>query len=146
MQKTKPQPGIVQQYSLDAYLEKLTGRKLEADHPLRRACEKVWRAQDKDSELPSSLDVALILAELGVDEETLLVTLLSDSRLAGGDYLDQIAEEFGKDARQMVKNVRWIHDFHLDTEQASAPEQADRLRLGVYRGYRRKNAETNDAG
>jgi len=128
MQKTRPQPGIIQQYSQDDYLEKLTGRTLEAAHPLRRACDYVWQAQGGAPDMPSSLDVALILAELGVDDETLLVTLLSDSRLSNEAFLTRIADEFGDDIRQMVKNVRWIHSFHLDTEQMTAPEQAERLR------------------
>ena len=128
MRETKPQIGIAQQYTLDEYLDKLSSEPLAADHPLRRACEILWNAQQTPSDLPSALDVALILSGLGADQDTLICTLLSDSRLNNEIDVQRIKDQFGPAMWQMVKNVRWIHDFHLDAEQLSAPEQAERLR------------------
>ena len=128
MEKTKPQPGIVQQYSLEQYLEKLAGNLPQADSLLRKACEISWSVQDKTSTMPSGLDVALILSELGVDETTLVVALLGDSRLQEDELKERMGEIFGEDITHMVKNVRWLHDFQLDSHQSNAPEQAERLR------------------
>ncbi len=128
MQKTKPQLGITQQYTFEKYLEKLTGSAPDADSLIYRACRYAWDAQEIIDEKPNSLAVALILAELGVDETTLMVTLLSDCRLRTDDYLDRVSHEFGTKIAHLVKKVLWIHDFHLNTDQPSAPEQAERLR------------------
>lgn len=128
MEKTKPQAGIAQRFTFDEYLRKLTGGIPDASRPIYRACRYAWDVQDKPSDLPSSLDVTLILNELGVDETTLIVTLLSDSRLLSDEFFARIREEFGKDIHQMVKNLRWMHDFNLDVNDMTAPEQAERLR------------------
>jgi len=119
---------MAQRYSMDEYVHKLTGKDLAADSALMRACEYIWAVQDKPTTMPCSLEVALILAELGVDETTLLVTLLSDARLNTEEFMQKIASEFGDDIRKLVQNLRWIHEFELNTEQASGPEQAERLR------------------
>ena len=128
MQKTKPQPGITQQYSMDEYLQLLNGALPAEDSPLRTACEISWSVQDKDSGLPSGLDVALILRDLGVDQVTLVVALLGDSRLHDEDLPEPLAKLFSEDIVHMVKSVRWLHDFQFDSHQSSAPDQAERLR------------------
>ena len=128
MQKTKPQLKIIQQYTEDDYLLKLLGNKADSNSAIKRACDYVWAAQETEKPLPSSLDVALILSELGADEVTLIVTLLSDTRLLDQIPAINIAEEFGDNILHMVKNVRWLHDFHLNKDHSSAPEQTERLR------------------
>jgi GTP pyrophosphokinase len=128
MQKTKPQLSIIQQYSEDEYFLKLTGKQPSQNNLLRKACALAWTAQTKESDLPSSLDVALILSELGTDDVTLIVTLLSDSRLRNEDFISIIGTEFNDDIKLMVKNVLWLHDFHLAEDRMTAPEQAERLR------------------
>ncbi|MDQ1363419.1 MAG: pyrophosphokinae [Pseudomonadota bacterium] len=128
MEKTRPQAGIAQRFSFDEYLQKLTGGLPDAGRPVYRACRYAWDVQDKPSDLPASLDVALILNELGVDETTLIVTLLSDSRLQSDDFFKHIRDEFGNDIHHMVKNLRWMHDLNLDLGTLTAPEQAERLR------------------
>ncbi|MCW9005369.1 MAG: GTP diphosphokinase [Gammaproteobacteria bacterium] len=128
MQKTKPQPGITQIYSLDEFLQKLIGSNSDEKNPVRRACEYVWHVQDAPSEMPGSLHVALILKELGVDETTLVVTLLSDRRLRNDEFSKTIAAEFGDGIKHLVDSVLWLHEFHLDTSKQTAPEQAERLR------------------
>lgn len=128
MKKTKPQPQITHTYSFDEFLVKLIGKNSDPENPVRRACEYVWRVQDARSDMPSSLEVALILAELGVDETTLLVTLLSDRRLRNADFENTIKNEFGDDIKHLVDSVLWLHDLNLDTSKQSTPEQAERLR------------------
>lgn len=128
MKKTKPQLDIVQQYTYDEYLKLLTDGEPDSHQQVSRACYYSWGVQGHENELPSSLDVAFILKDLGVDDATLVVTLLSDSRLKAEDLFDRISEEFGEDIKHMVKNVRWLHEFQLNTDHMSAPEQAERLR------------------
>jgi len=128
MQKTKPQLKIVQQYTEADYLLKLLGTEPDAGSAIKRACDYAWSVQDNEKPLPSSLDVALILGELGVDEVTLTVTLLSDTRLFDDDSSIKLAAEFGDDIAHMVKSVHWMNTFHLNKDHRSAPEQTERLR------------------
>ncbi|HEX5638140.1 MAG TPA: HD domain-containing protein, partial [Gammaproteobacteria bacterium] len=128
MEKTRPQAGRAQRFSFEDYLRQLTGGIPDASRPIYRACRYAWDVQDKPSELPSSLDVALILNELGVDETTLIVTLLSDARLLNDDFFHLVEKEFGKEIHHLVKNLRWIHDFQIDVSTMTGPEQAERLR------------------
>ena len=128
MEKTRPQAGIAQRFSFEDYLRELTGGVPDTSRPVYRACRYAWDVQDKPSVFPSSLDVALILNELGVDETTIIVTLLSDSRLLSDDFFHLVEKEFGKEIHHLVKNLRWIHDFHIDVSTMTGPEQAERLR------------------
>jgi GTP pyrophosphokinase len=128
MQKTKPQLKIVQQYTEENYLLKLLGKEPDADSAIKRACDYAWSVQKNEVPLPSSLDVALILSELGVDEVTLVVTLLSDTRLFDKEVSINITEEFGDNIMHMVKSVHWMNSFHLNKDHMTAPEQAERLR------------------
>ena len=128
MQKNKSQADIAQIYSQQEFIEKLLGKNVQPDHPVRRACEYVWKVEDHQSDMPSSLNVALILGNLGVDETTLLVTLLSDRRLRTPEFEKIITKEFGKEIKHLVDSVLWLHDLQLDTAQQSAPQQAERLR------------------
>ena len=128
MKKTRPQVAITEQYSLSDFLDKISADSAAPDSALVRAAELAWSVQDQPSHLPNSIDVTLILSELGVDEQTLLVTLLSDSRLRNDDCLKQIEKDYGADVRKMVDNVLWLHQFHLDGQLLSFPEQAERMR------------------
>ena len=127
MKKTRPQTAITEQYSLTEFLQKIAP-KASADSALARAAKWVWSVQDQPTRLPNSIDVTLILSELGVDEQTLLVTLLSDSRLRHDNFMQQIEVEYGADIRKMVDTVLWLHQFHLNDQLLSYPEQAERMR------------------
>ena len=128
MKKTRPQVAVTEQYSFDDFLARIS-HQLEAVSPrLTRAAQLAWSVQDQATERPGSVDVALILSELGVDETTMLVTLLSDSRLRDEDCLQKIEQDYGSDIRKMVDNVLWLHEFHLDKQLLSYPEQAERMR------------------
>ena len=126
MKKNRPEP-ITSRFSQDEYLAALC-RTRKVDPLIKRAVDLAWQVQDQPTNLPNSLDVALILSELGADITTLVVTLLSDSRLNDTGYLENIKQTFDKDIAQMAKNLRWVHDFHLDMDNLAAPEQAERLR------------------
>jgi GTP pyrophosphokinase len=128
MQKTRPQLKITQQYTEDDYLLKLLGKKPAPDSPVKLACDYAWSAQEEESSLPSGLDVALLLSDLGADEVSLVVALLSDTRLVKKDTAVDIAKEFSGNILHMVKSVRWMNQFHLSKDHLSIPEQAERLR------------------
>lgn len=128
MQKTKPQLGITQRYSLDEFIKMISGKEPDPESRLYRACDLAWSAQDIQMEKPSGLEVALILYELGVDETTYIVTFLSDPRLRGNPAMNSLEQVFGKNIKHMVDNVLWLNDFQLNPEQHSGPEQAERLR------------------
>ena len=128
MEKTKPQAGVTQRYTFDEFLRVLTGGTPDASRPIYRACRYAWDVQAIPSDLPGSLDVALILNELGVDETTYIVTLLSDSRLINEEFLKRIPDEFGKEIYHLIQNLRWIHDLTQNVSAMSGPEQAERLR------------------
>jgi len=127
MQKTKNRSAITKQYSFDEYMQKLTAY-CGADNSLKRACQLIWNLPEDDKELPSGLEVALILAELGVDKTTLLVTLLGDFRLNQSDFIENLSADFGDEVYHLVKKVRWLHDFHFEDITENSPEQTERLR------------------
>jgi len=127
MQTTKVRPDITHQYTFDEYLEKLTAY-CGSDEYLIRACKLIWDLPPSEENLPSGLEVALILADLSVDKTTLLVTLLGDFRLNNDEFIESITAEYGEETYQLVKKVRWLHDFHIENVEDNSPEQIERLR------------------
>ena len=127
MQKTKNRSDITKQYSFEEYMQKLT-MYCGPDDNLNRACQLIWNLPVEDKELPSGLEVALILAELSVDKTTLLVTLLGDFRLNQSDFIENLSADFGDEVYHLVKKVRWLHDFHFEDIKENSPEQTERLR------------------
>ena len=93
---------------------------------LRKACETVWQLPiDKD--LPSSLDVAALLSELGSDETTLIVGLLSTRQLLNSPEAADLKSVFGEKITSMVENVCQLHAFQAH-DIDDTPDQAERLR------------------
>jgi len=127
MQTTKSRPDITEQYTFDEYLNKLTTY-CGLDENLKRACQLIWDLPKADKDLPSGLEVALILAELSVDKTTLLVTLLGDFRLNQNEFIESIASDYDEETYHLVKKVRWLHDFHFEDITENTPEQTERLR------------------
>ena len=125
MQSTRQHSQITQRYSIDEYL-KLIASSVEDDSLLRRACETVWQLPiDKD--LPSSLDVAALLSELGSDETTLIVGLLSTRQLLNTPEAADLKSVFGEKITSMVENVCQLHAFQAH-DIDDTPDQAERLR------------------
>jgi len=127
MRTTKTKPAITHQYTFDEYLQKLTAS-CGSDEKLIRACKLIWNLPDSEKNLPSGLDVALVLAELSVDSTTLLVTLLGDFRLNNSEFIESIRDDYGDEVYHLVKKVRWLHDFHIEDMGDNSPEQIERLR------------------
>ncbi len=80
MKKTRDFNQVTKDFTLDQFLHQLVGYDVEEESLLRHACNMVWKLPTEGS-MPSSLDVALLLSELGSDETTLIVALLSSTRL-----------------------------------------------------------------
>lgn len=126
MQSTRYFNQITKDFTIDQYLHQLVGFDVEEDSLLRYACVMVWELPVEGS-LPNSLDVALLLSGLGVDEITLIVALLSSSRLIQSTDATQLEKTFGNEITDLVKSVIQLHDFHAGQDNAS-PEQVERLR------------------
>lgn len=126
MQNTKHFNQITKDFTIDQYLHQLVGFDVEEDSLLRHACKMVWDLPTEGS-LPSSLDVALLLSDLGTDEMTLTVALLSSSLLMESSNIDDLEKIFGGETIGLVKSVIQLHDFHGHQDDSS-PEQVERLR------------------
>jgi GTP pyrophosphokinase len=127
MESTRQHNQITLKYSQDAYLEKLSfGQPVAADSLLRKACVEAWDIPP-DLDMPSSLDVALLLSELGCDETTLIVGLLSSTRIMHALTKKQLEKTYGQKISDMVFNVCELHSFHLG-DGTTDPAQVEGLR------------------
>ena len=93
---------------------------------LEKACQYAWHAQDVDSDMPGSLDVALLLSRLSADEMTILVCFLSDSRLRSNEFHKVIEDEFSDEVLHMVLSLEKLHA--LKAGPSGGHEQSERLR------------------
>ena len=118
---------IQQTYSIDEYLSKISGHAVAADSLLYKACQLVW-VLEPDPGLPSSLDVAMLLSELGSDETTLIVSLLSTTRLIESQDAEALEGVFGEKIMRLVNNVIQLHSIQSHQQNKATPEQAERLR------------------
>ena len=128
MKNTKQQI-IKSQYSVSEYIDSLVKNSshLHQRSPhLEKACQYVWDVQDVESEMPSSLDVAILLSQLSADETTTVVCLLSDSRLRSDDFYKVIKSDFGDDILHMVQGIEKLHGFKASNTDSH--EQSERLR------------------
>jgi GTP pyrophosphokinase len=129
MKSTKQRKNITSQYSISEYIEKLINNSshlYQSSEQLEKACQYAWEVQGVASELPSSLDVAILLSQLSVDEKTIIVCLLSDSRLRTADFYKVIQNEFGDDILHLVHGIEKLHGFKAN--KMDSHEQAERLR------------------
>jgi len=127
MQRTQKFNQIRQDYSLEQYLCQLNGEEVSPDSLLRAAVTLAWKFPTRDGSIPSSLDVALLLSDLGVDETTLIVALLSSSEFQNKIDPWEIEQQFGREIIQLINSVQTLHRFHGEADEQS-PEQAERLR------------------
>lgn len=126
MQKTHYFNQITKDFTIDQYLHQLVGSDVEENSLLRHACERVWELPTEGA-LPNSLDVALLLSELGCDETTLIVAMLSSTQLIKTVDLDSLQKLYGDEIILLVKSVIQLHEFRGERDEAS-PEQVERLR------------------
>ena len=77
----------------------------------------------------SGLDVAMILLQYNVDQETLLAALLSDPALNNKLEYAAIADDFGYTVADLVKDVIWLNTQQVySPEMTQQPDQAETLR------------------
>ena len=129
MKITKQQQKITSQYSVSEYIENLVNNSSHLHQRsvlLEKACQYAWDMQDVESEMPSSLDVAILLSQLSADETTTIVCLLSDRRLRTDDFFKVIQSEFGDKILHMVQGIEKLHGFKAN--KMDSHEQAERLR------------------
>lgn len=129
MKNTKQQKNITSQYSVSEYIDNLVNNSSHLHQRsalLEKACQYAWDVQDVESEMPSSLDVAILLSQLSADETTTIVCLLSDSRLRTDDFYKVIKNEFGEDVQHMVQGIEKLHGFKAS--KTDNHEQTERLR------------------
>ncbi len=126
MKKTRDFNQITKDFTRDQFLHQLVGYDVEEDSLLRYACDMVWELPAEGS-IPNSLDVALLLSELGSDETTLIVALLSSTRLMQEADLDEMERVFGTEVMKLVNSVVQLHEFRGERDESS-PEQVERLR------------------
>ncbi|WP_241697064.1 bifunctional (p)ppGpp synthetase/guanosine-3',5'-bis(diphosphate) 3'-pyrophosphohydrolase [Mariprofundus sp. KV] len=129
MKNTKQQQSITSQYSVSAYIDMLIANSAHLNQSsalLEKACQHVWDAQDVDSEMPSSLDVAILLSQLSADETTIIVCLLSDIRLRSAAFHKVIQHEFSDEVLHMVLSLEKLHGFKAT--QSDGHVQSERLR------------------
>ncbi len=126
MQKTRYFNQVTKDFTIDQYLHQLVGFDIEENSLLRLACEQVWGLPTEGA-LPNALDVALLLSELGSDDTTLIVALLSSRQLIKMVDFDILQKTYGEDIIRLVKSVIQLHEFHGEQDDAS-PEQVERLR------------------
>ena len=126
MKKTRDFNQVTKDFTIDQYLHQLVGVDVEEDSLLRYACDMVWELPTEGS-MPNSLDVALLLSELGSDETTLIVALLSSTRLMRDADENEIERIFGSKILRLVNSVIQLHEFHGKRDESS-PEQVERLR------------------
>lgn len=129
MKNVKQQKNIISQYSVSEYIDNLVSNSSHLHQRsalLEKACQYVWNVQDIESEMPGSLDVAILLSQLSADETTTIVCLLSDSRLRTDDFYKVIKNEFGEDVQHMVQGIEKLHGFKAS--KTDSHEQTERLR------------------
>jgi GTP pyrophosphokinase len=127
MRATRQYNLVQQTYSIDEYLKKIAGKPIAEDSLLYKACQRVWGLEPAPG-LPNSLDVALLLSELGSDETTLIVSLLSTTRLIEEQHTDELKAVFGDKITRLVNNVCQLHSIQTHQQNKETPEQAERLR------------------
>jgi len=126
MQKTRHFNQVTKDFTVDQFLHQLVGFDVEENSLLHHACSQVWNLPTEGS-FPNSLDVALLLSELGSDETTLIVALLSSRQLFKSVDIEQLEKVYGQEIMKLVKSVIQLHAFHGESDEAS-PEQVERLR------------------
>jgi len=94
------------------------------------ACSIALEAQNlPENGMVRSVDVAQILSQLKVDEETLIATLVSDTNLVTVYSIEMIEERFGHSTADLVAGIRKLNQFkEFDINRRSDDIQNERLR------------------
>ncbi|VAW43897.1 Inactive (p)ppGpp 3'-pyrophosphohydrolase domain / GTP pyrophosphokinase, (p)ppGpp synthetase I [hydrothermal vent metagenome] len=94
------------------------------------ACSIALEAQNlPEQSVVRSMDVAQILSQLNMDEETLIATLVSDENLVNIYTSKMIEERFGKATSELVSGIRKLNHFkEFDINRRADDVQNERLR------------------
>ena len=79
--------------------------------PMRRALETAWSCHLTSTPSASPVIAAMMLHQLGADEETRVASLLAPGEDDGGLSIDEVEQEFGETVAKLVRNVRWMRSF-----------------------------------
>ncbi len=116
----------------DLYLEIFKSDDIDSDKKTKAmlACEMAIEAESlPELSVVRSYDVARILADLKLDADTLIATLLSDNNLEPIYPLEKIITRFGENTAQLVLGIRKLNQFkEFDIERKSNDVQNERLR------------------
>ncbi|RMG54200.1 MAG: bifunctional (p)ppGpp synthetase/guanosine-3',5'-bis(diphosphate) 3'-pyrophosphohydrolase, partial [Gammaproteobacteria bacterium] len=117
---------LLAEFSLD--LDQRKAERGRLPQALKLAVE-AWDGQDHP---PSSIDTAIILKQLGVDEDTLVAALLTDARLRDDWPEDRVRETFGDAVASLTRQVNWLNTFkecsQADADEETPPHKAETLR------------------
>ncbi|WP_040725027.1 bifunctional (p)ppGpp synthetase/guanosine-3',5'-bis(diphosphate) 3'-pyrophosphohydrolase [Thiomicrorhabdus sp. Kp2] len=102
----------------------------EQEKRCKHACAMALESENlPEKSIVRSVIVAEILADLKLDDETLLATLLSDGNLEPIYPHENIIELFGKSTAKLVQGIRNLNKFKdFDVEKKSNEVQNERLR------------------
>ncbi len=97
-----------------------------------QASEILEQLPAADNTRPSGLEVAEILKDLHVDDETLAAAVLSDHRLLDDWSLAKLSKQFSSEVATLVDNVRHLNGFKpFLTDDMHSDEDSERLRRFV---------------
>lgn len=94
------------------------------------ACEMAIEAQNlPEKGIVRSLDVALILSDLNIDDDTLIAALVSDANLESIYHYEELASRFGETIAKLVQGIRKLNQFKdFQVEHQENQVQNERLR------------------
>lgn len=99
------------------------------DEQLARAFDYAASVGHRDKRRPRSIDVARRVAELGMDRDTVIATLLSDPGLREQFDNARIEAEFGVQVARLTRGVNRLNKLEEGRQaRPDSPEQAEKLR------------------
>jgi len=108
-------------------VERLAGRYPGARDTIVRAARAAAACRPPERR-PGGLEVAELLADLGVDPDTLVAGLLSPPEVAEAEPQDTLAERYGTTVATLGRNARWLNAFREYEDTPREHEPAERLR------------------
>lgn len=105
---------------------------VESRKAIENAVKHFWPIRDKYPDLPGGLNAAVALKKLGVDNDSIVSSILSCYALNEIISLEQIEDEFGGTVAKLVKSVRWMNALNESADEViSDDRQAENLRRMV---------------
>jgi GTP pyrophosphokinase len=105
-------------------------------HEVAREAHDGQVRQSGDPYIQHPLAVALILADLGLDDITLAAALLHDSVEDTGVALERITEEFGPEVSSIVDGVTKLDRVHFDSKEAQQAASMRKMLVAMAKDIR----------